>query len=85
VFGDQEATAWLPFSGISYDSRHAQIFITLAGSSSHTPVYLTHQIAHPWIVTVHRTPEGEVLGVLVVSEDKTERRVIFRRQPQFAT
>jgi hypothetical protein len=48
-------------------------------------VHLTHQIAHPWIVTVHRTPEGEVLGVLVVLEDKTEQRVIFRRQPQLAT
>lgn len=32
-----------------------------------------------WIVTVHRTPEGEVGGVLVVSEDKTERRLTFRR------
>jgi len=24
-FGDQEETAWLPFSGISYDSHHHQI------------------------------------------------------------
>jgi hypothetical protein len=47
-------------------------------------VHLTHQIAHPWIVTVHRTPEGEVRGVLVVSEDKTERRLTFRREPQRA-
>jgi hypothetical protein len=85
AFGDQEATTWLPFTGISYDPHHAQIFITLGGSSSHAPVHLTHQIAHPWIVAVHRTPEGEVHGVLVVSEDKTERRLTFRRQPQLAT
>jgi len=84
TFGDHEATAWLPFAGISYDPHHAQIFITLGGSSSRSPVHLTHQIAHPWIVAVHRTPEGEVRGVLVVSEDKTERRLTFRREPQLA-
>ncbi len=84
TFGDHEATAWLPFAGISYDPHHAQIFIMLGGSSSRSPVHLTHQIAHPWIVTVHRTPEGEVRGVLVVSEDKTERRLTFRREPQLA-
>jgi hypothetical protein len=52
--------------------------------SSHSSVHLTHHIAHPWIVTAHRTPEGEVRGVLVVSEDRIERRLTFRRQPQRA-
>ena len=85
AFGDQEATTWLPFTGISYDPHHAQIVITLGGSRSHAPGHLTHQIAHPWIVAGHRTPEGEVYGVLVVSEDKPERRVTFRRQPQLTT
>jgi hypothetical protein len=84
TFGDQEATAWLPFTGISYDPHHAQIFIMLGSNSSHSPVHLTHQIVYPWIVAVHRTPEGEVRGVLVVSEDKTERRLIFWREPQLA-
>lgn len=49
-----------------------------ATNHTRSPGHLSHQVAHPWIVTVHRTPEGEVRGVLVVSEDKTERRLTFR-------
>src|SRR5690349_19839211 len=41
-FGDQEMAAWLPFSGMSYDPHHRQIFVTVGGISSHYPVHLTH-------------------------------------------
>jgi hypothetical protein len=46
-FGDQEVAAWLPFTGISYDPHHRQIFITVGGISSHYPVHLTHTIGLP--------------------------------------
>ena len=82
AFGDQEIAAWLPFSGISYDPHHQQIFVTVGGISSRYPVHLTHMIDHPQMVAVHHTPEGEMSSILVVSGDKTEVLVSLRRQPQ---
>jgi hypothetical protein len=81
-FGDQEEAAWLPFGGMSYDSHHNQIFITVGGISSRYPVHLTHAINGPTVVNVRRTPEGEVQSILVASRDKTETLVHLRRQPQ---
>jgi Family of unknown function (DUF5335) len=81
-FGDQEVAAWLPFSGISYDPHHHQLFITVGGISSHYPVHLTHTIDSPRTVAVRYTPDGEVSSVLVVSGDGTEFLVTLRRQPQ---
>jgi hypothetical protein len=80
-FGDQDVATWLPFSGISYDPHHHQIFITVGGISSHYPVHLTHTIDAPRSVEVRDTPDGET-AILVVSEDKTELLVTLRRQPQ---
>jgi hypothetical protein len=80
-FGAQEVATWLPFSGISYDPHHHQIFITVGGISSHYPVHLTHTIDAPRSVEVRDTPDGEI-SILVVSEDKTELLVTLRRQPQ---
>ena len=74
--------AWLPFSGISYDPRHHQIFVTLGGISSHYPVHLTHTIASPRTVAVRYTPAGEVSALLLTSGDQTETLVSLRRQPQ---
>ncbi|SRR5712691_3423236 len=82
AFGDQEVAAWLPFTGISYDPNHHQIFITVGGISSHCPVHLTHTIDAPRTVAVRYTPEGEVSSLLVVAGDKTETLVSLRRQPQ---
>ena len=81
-FGDQDMAAWLPFSGISYDPRHHQIFVTLGGISSHYPVHLTHTIASPRTVAVRYTPAGEVSALLLTSGDQTETLVSLRRQPQ---
>jgi hypothetical protein len=83
-FGYQEVATWLPFSGLSYDPHHHQIFITVGGISSHYPVHLTHTIDAPCSVAVRDTPDGEA-SILVVSEDKTEFLVTLRRQPQLAT
>jgi uncharacterized protein DUF5335 len=83
-FGDQEVATWLPFSGISYDPHHHQIFITVGGISSHYPVHLTHTIDAPGRVAVRDAPDGET-SILVVSEDKTELLVTLRRQPQLTT
>jgi hypothetical protein len=83
-FGDQEVASWLPFTGISYDPHHHQIFITIGGISSHYPVHLTHTIASPRTVAVHDTPAGEVSSLLMTSEDNTETLVTLRRQPQLA-
>ena len=82
--GDQEMATWLPFTGISYDPHHHQIFVTVGGISSHYPVHLTHMIDSPRTVAVRYTPEGEVSSVLIVSGDKTETLVSLRRQPQLA-
>jgi hypothetical protein len=82
AFGDQEMAAWLPFSGISYDPHHRQIFITVGGISSHYPVHLTHTVDRPHTVAVRYTPEGEVSSPLLVSGDTTETLVTLRRQPQ---
>jgi hypothetical protein len=83
-FGDQEAAAWLPFTGISYDPHHDQLFMTVGGISSHYPVHLTHTIASPRTVAVRYTPAGEVSSLLMTSEDNTETLVTLRRQPQLA-
>jgi Family of unknown function (DUF5335) len=83
-FGDQEVAAWLPFTGISYDPHHHQIFITVGGISSHYPVHLTHTIASPRTVAVSYTPAGEVSALLMTSGDKTATLVTLRRQPQLA-
>jgi Family of unknown function (DUF5335) len=82
--GDQEMAAWLPFSGISYDPHHHQIFVTVGGMSSHYPVHLTHAIDSPRTVAVRSTPDGEISSILIVSGDKTETLVSLRRQPQLA-
>ena len=84
AFGDQEEAAWLPFTGISYDSHHNQLFVTVGGISSRYPVHLTHMMAGPQMLHVRRTPEGEVCSLLIVGEDKTEALVRLRRQPQLA-
>jgi len=83
-FGDQEVAAWLPFTGISYDPHHHQIFITVGGISSHYPIHLTHTIDSPRTVAVHHTPTGEVSSLLMTSEDNTETLVTLRRQSQLA-
>jgi hypothetical protein len=80
--GDQEEAAWLPFTGISYDAHHQQMFVTVGGISSRYPVHLTHMIPAPQRLSVRRTPAGEVDTLLIVSEDKTETLVHLRRQPQ---
>jgi hypothetical protein len=81
-FGDQEAAAWLPFSGISYDPHHHQIFVTVGGISNRYPVHLTHTIDAPHTVAVRYTPAREVGSLLVVAGDKTEFLMTLRRQPQ---
>ncbi len=81
-FGDQEMAALVPFSGISYDPHHHQIFVTVGGISSHYPVHLTHTIDSPHMVAVRSTPGGEISSILIVSGDKTETLVSLRRQPQ---
>ena len=83
-FGDQEAAAWLPFSGISYDPHHRQIFVTVGGIGSHYPVHLTHTIGSPHTVAVRYNPQGEISSPLITSGDKTETLVTLRRQPQLA-
>lgn len=85
AFGDQAMAAWLPFSGISYDPHHHQIFITVGGISSHYPVHLTHTIDAPRTVAVRYTPAGDISSLLITSGDKTETLVTLRRQPQLAT
>ena len=54
-FGDQDMAAWLPFSGISSDPHHHQIFVTVGGISSHDPIHLTHTIDSPRTVAVRST------------------------------
>jgi hypothetical protein len=81
-FGAQDMALWLPFSGISYDPHHEQIFVTVGGISSHYPAHLTHAIASPSAVAVRDTPAGELSSLLITSEDKTETLVSLRRQPQ---
>jgi hypothetical protein len=81
-FGDQDMATWLPFSGISYDPHHHQIFVTIGGISSHYPVHLTHTINSPHTVAVRYTPTGEVSSLLMTSEDKIETLLTLRRQPQ---
>jgi hypothetical protein len=82
TFGDQEEAAWLPFTGLSYDPHHDQLFITVGGISGRYPVHLTHRIDAPTLLHVQRTPAGEVSSILVEAEDKTETLMHLRRQPQ---
>jgi hypothetical protein len=82
TFGDQDMAAWLPFSGLSYDPHHRQIFITLGGISSRYPVHLTHKIEQPQGLALHHTAAGEVSAVLVIGEDNTETLLHLRAQPQ---
>jgi hypothetical protein len=81
-FGDQDMAAWVPFSGISYDPHHHQIFVTVGGISSHYPIHLTHTIDSPRTVAVRYTLTGEVSALLMTSGDQTETLVSLRRQPQ---
>jgi hypothetical protein len=82
-FGDQEMAAWLPFSGISYDPHHQQLFIMLGGVSSRYPVHLTHTIQQPQTIAVREMPEGgEDSAMLITTGDNTETLVSLRRQPQ---
>ena len=81
-FGDQDMAAWLPFSGISSDPYHHQIFVTVGGISSHDPIHLTHTIDSPRTVAVRSTPAGEVSALLMTSGDQTETLVSLWRQPQ---
>jgi hypothetical protein len=85
AYGDQEEAAWLPFSGVSYDPHHNQIFVTVGGISSRYPVHLTHMISDPTLVHIHHTPQGEVSSLLVVATDKSETLIHLRRQPQLTT
>jgi len=82
--GDQAAAAGLPCTGISYDPHHRQIFSTVGGSSSHSPVHLTHTLASPRTVAVRDTPAGEVSSLLMTAEDNPETRVTLWRHPQLA-
>jgi hypothetical protein len=79
--GAQEMAAWLPFSGISYDPHHHQIFVTVGGISSHYPVHLTHTVDAPHTLAVRSTPAGEVSALLLTSGDNLETLVTLRRQP----
>jgi len=83
-FGDQEMAAWLPFSGISYDPHHHQIFVTVGGISSHYPVHLTHTIDSPHTVAIRSTPAGEISALHMTSGDKSETLVTLRRQHALA-
>jgi YD repeat-containing protein len=83
-FGDQDMAAWLPFSGISYDPHHQQLFVTVGGISSYYPAHLTHTIDSPRTVAVRYTPAGEISSILITAGDKTETLVTLRRQPALA-
>jgi len=81
-FGDQEETAWLPFSGISYDSHHHQIIVTVGGVSSRYPAHLTHMIDKPTKLQVHRATGGEPMAILIGAPEQPETLVRLRRQGQ---
>jgi hypothetical protein len=80
-FGDQEEAAWLPFSGISYDPHHDQVFVTIGGISSRYPVHLTHMIQAPTTIEEHTTPDGELRSLRISNADTTTL-VHLRRQAQ---
>ena len=80
--GDQQETEWLPFSGISYDSHHHQIIVTVGGTSSRYPAHLTHMINEPTELRVHHASGGELTSILIMSPDQTETLVHLRRQAQ---
>lgn len=80
AFGHQEEAAWMPFSGISYDNHHQQLFITVGGISGRYPVHLTHTIDHPTRVHVHYTSPGKVGSVLIVSPEKSETLLHLRQR-----
>jgi hypothetical protein len=80
-FGDQEEAAWLPFSGISYDPHHDQVFVTVGGISSRYPVHLTHMVPAPTTIEKHTSPDGE-LRTLRISNADTTTLIHLRRQAQ---
>ena len=81
-FGDQEETAWLPFSGMSYDPHHHQIIVTVGGVSRRYPVHLTHMIDQPTKLQVHQATGGETMAILIGAPDQLETLVRLRRQAQ---
>lgn len=82
-FGDQEMADWLPFSGISYDPHHQQIFVMVGGVSSRYPAHLTHTIAHPQAVAIQQILEGgDSSAILITAGDQSEVLVSLRRQAQ---
>lgn len=85
AFGDQQQTAWLPFTGMSYDPHHSQIFVTLGGISSHYPVHLTHVVDSPTVLHAKQGDDGEFTSILIVSSDKLELLIHLQRQPQLAS
>ena len=80
-FGDQAEAAWLPFSGISYDPHHDQIFITVGGLSNRYPVHLTHMVQTPLKLEEHDSPAGDVRSLRIGNADTTTL-VHLRRQVQ---
>jgi len=77
-FGDQEETAWLPLSGISYDPHGDQIIVTVGGISSRYPVHLSHMITHPVQVAVTELTKGTQCSILIEASDETETLVHVR-------
>ena len=77
-FGDQEETAWLPLSGISYDPHGDQIIVTVGGISGRYPVHLTHMMAHPVQVAVTEPKKGTQRSILIATSDETETLVHVR-------
>ena len=85
AFGDQEESAWLPFTGLSYDPHHGQIFVTLGGMSSQYPVHLTHAVDSPTVLHARKNEAGELTSILIVNSDKSELLIHLRRQPRLAS
>lgn len=80
--GDQEESAWLPLSGISYDPHGDQIVITVGGISSRYPVHLTHMINKPTQLTLRQAGAKGESVIMVMAADATETLVHMRPQPQ---
>lgn len=81
-FGDLEETAWLPLSGISYDTHADQIIVTVGGITSRYPAHLTHRIARPIQLTLRQPAEGTSSSIQIVTPDATATLVHFRRPLQ---
>lgn len=78
-FGDQEEAAWLPLSGISYDTHRDQIIVTVGGISSRYPAHLTHMVSQPTELMVIEPSEGALNAILIVASDDTKTLLHFRR------